>query len=420
MSHNFDDDLYNIYNREGKENAYDDEDLYGEDLIADEEGDNNSNNNNNSKNESPEFNQQPDESAEQQSSVKPDDEINQTHSQQQRKQYQRQQQYYQPQAGGANWAYNPFLYQQYMAMYQRNLQQQMAFNPYQMQQMFQNQARPYTPQQSGNISTDERSMADDSADGDEGKIFVGGLSWDTTDENLRQYFSQFGEVVKCTIMRDPMTQRSKGYAFLTMSDKSAVDNVMNQEQHSLDGKKIDPKRAISREEQEKTEKIFVGGIPPEVTEEEFRNFFSQFGTVLNATLIMERDTGRPRGFGFVTFESSKGVDAVLKNPSLSMRDKTIDVRKAMPKGKQNRMAPGFRAPLFVPNMPRYGNVDPSNMYYGQYYNNMPSLTNYRRQDNTRGSGDIKRSSKERHGHSTNGGASHPSPQSRNAQHYRPY
>lgn len=69
----------------------------------------------------------------------------------------------------------------------------------------------------------------------------------------------------------------------------------------------------------------MGGISAEVNEEEFREFFTQFGTVIDATLMMERDTGRPRGFGFVTFESSNGVEEALKNPNLSIKDKTVSV-----------------------------------------------------------------------------------------------
>ena len=41
-----------------------------------------------------------------------------------------------------------------------------------------------------------------------------------------------------------------------------------------------------------------------VTDEEFLEFFSQFGTVVDAKVMFDRDTGRSRGFGFVTFEDS--------------------------------------------------------------------------------------------------------------------
>lgn len=67
----------------------------------------------------------------------------------------------------------------------------------------------------------------------------------------------------------------------------------------------------------------MGGISAEVNEEEFREFFTQFGTVIDATLMLDRDTGRPRGFGFVTFENSNGVEEALKNSNLSIKDKTV-------------------------------------------------------------------------------------------------
>ncbi|KAF1571272.1 UNVERIFIED_CONTAM: hypothetical protein FQV16_0001124, partial [Eudyptes robustus] len=50
---------------------------------------------------------------------------------------------------------------------------------------------------------------------DEGKIFVGGLSWDTTDQSLRNYFRQFGELTECQIMRDKNTGATRGFGFVT-------------------------------------------------------------------------------------------------------------------------------------------------------------------------------------------------------------
>ncbi|KAI5860309.1 hypothetical protein GGS23DRAFT_244879 [Durotheca rogersii] len=165
---------------------------------------------------------------------------------------------------------------------------------------------------------------------EDGKMFIGGLNWETTDQSLRDYFSQFGEVTECTVMRDGATGRSRGFGFLTFKDPKTVNIVMVKE-HFLDGKIIDPKRAIPRDEQEKTSKIFVGGVSQDTTEPEFKDYFAQFGRVVDATLMMDKDTGRPRGFGFVTFESEAGVEACL-NTHLEIHGKPIEVKKAQPRG----------------------------------------------------------------------------------------
>ncbi|KAK8139109.1 hypothetical protein PG984_002489 [Apiospora sp. TS-2023a] len=131
-------------------------------------------------------------------------------------------------------------------------------------------------------------------------------------------------------MRDSATGRSRGFGFLTFKDPKTVNIVMVKE-HFLDGKIIDPKRAIPRDEQEKTSKIFVGGVSQDTTESEFKDYFAQFGRVVDATLMMDKDTGRPRGFGFVTFESEAGVDNCLSVP-LEIHGKPIEVKKAQPRG----------------------------------------------------------------------------------------
>ncbi|KAG9193309.1 hypothetical protein G6011_03344 [Alternaria panax] len=165
---------------------------------------------------------------------------------------------------------------------------------------------------------------------EDGKMFIGGLNWETTEDSLKGYFSQFGEVSECTVMRDAATGRSRGFGFLTFKDPKCVNIVMVKE-HYLDGKIIDPKRAIPREEQERTSKIFVGGVSQEATEEDFTNFFKQFGRVVDATLMMDKETGRPRGFGFVTFDGDAAVDATLRGP-LQILGKQIEVKRAQPRG----------------------------------------------------------------------------------------
>ncbi|KAI2618165.1 RNA-binding domain-containing protein [Hypoxylon sp. NC1633] len=185
-------------------------------------------------------------------------------------------------------------------------------------------------------------------------MFIGGLNWETTDQSLRDYFSQFGEVTECTVMRDGATGRSRGFGFLTFKDPKTVNIVMVKE-HFLDGKIIDPKRAIPRDEQEKTSKIFVGGVSQETTEPEFKDYFSQFGRVVDATLMMDKDTGRPRGFGFVTFENEAGVEACLST-HLEIHGKPIEVKKAQPRGNMREEEETSRRGKFS----RKGPIDDQN------------------------------------------------------------
>jgi RNA-binding protein Musashi len=58
-------------------------------------------------------------------------------------------------------------------------------------------------------------------------------------ESLKDYFSQFGEVIDCQVMRDGATGRSRGFGFLTFKDPKTVNIVMVKE-HTLDGKLVSP------------------------------------------------------------------------------------------------------------------------------------------------------------------------------------
>ncbi len=59
-------------------------------------------------------------------------------------------------------------------------------------------------------------------------------------------------------------------------------------------------------------KLYVGNLPFSVTEDELRDLFAQHGTVTSATLVMDRETGRPRGFGFVEFNDRSEAESAIE------------------------------------------------------------------------------------------------------------
>ncbi|KAF2576587.1 hypothetical protein F2Q70_00002328 [Brassica cretica] len=200
------------------------------------------------------------------------------------------------------------------------------------------------------------------------KLFIGGISWETTEDRLREYFQSFGEVLEAVIMKDRDTGRARGFGFLVFADPTVAERVVLI-RHVIDGKivsviasisicfkmisccykleVVEAKKAVPRDDHvvlnrsssslqgspgpATSKKIFVGGLASSVTEAEFKKYFAQFGTITDVVVMYDHRTQRPRGFGFISFESEEAVDRVLQRTFHELNGKMVEVKLAVPK-----------------------------------------------------------------------------------------
>ncbi|XP_070137998.1 ribonucleoprotein RB97D isoform X1 [Drosophila bipectinata] len=201
------------------------------------------------------------------------------------------------------------------------------------------------------------------------KIFIGGLSTQTTVETLREFFRQFGAVADAVVMRDPTTNHSRGFGFVTFVDGKSVENVQRAQPHIIDNKTVETKRALPRQDfvkigggatniaagmgGVKSNKIFLGGLKDCHDENSIREYFSQFGGVASVKLLLDKDTGRKRGFGFLEFEDFASAERALVQGKHTINMTTVEVKKSTQKAD-----PGKRLRFPVGGAARAGYIPP--------------------------------------------------------------
>ena len=83
-------------------------------------------------------------------------------------------------------------------------------------------------------------------------------------------------------------------------------------------------------------KIYVGNLPWSVASPELEELFAKFGEVQSADVIMDRDTGRSRGFGFVEMEDDAGRSAIEELNDKEIDSRRIRVSQAKQRARDNR------------------------------------------------------------------------------------
>lgn len=136
-----------------------------------------------------------------------------------------------------------------------------------------------------------------------------------TEADLTEYFSKFGSIEEIKIINNQKSKRLKGFAMISF-ENSVPRDILNTV-HKIQDKELEVREYLSEEESntklelEKDRKIFVGGLPLSIDSKTLKQFFQQFGPVVDANVVYQYETMKSRGFAFVVFEKKKTLEEVL-------------------------------------------------------------------------------------------------------------
>eukprot|EP00009_Paramoeba_aestuarina_P004322 CAMPEP_0201511964 /NCGR_PEP_ID=MMETSP0161_2-20130828/4324_1 /ASSEMBLY_ACC=CAM_ASM_000251 /TAXON_ID=180227 /ORGANISM="Neoparamoeba aestuarina, Strain SoJaBio B1-5/56/2" /LENGTH=303 /DNA_ID=CAMNT_0047907645 /DNA_START=246 /DNA_END=1153 /DNA_ORIENTATION=+ len=142
-------------------------------------------------------------------------------------------------------------------------------------------------------------------------LYVGNLPLTIIEENLFEIFGRAGPVSHCKIIKEKSTGKSLGYGFVDYFDHEAAVlalesfNSYKILEHEL---KVNWAHVTSH-----AHTLFVGDLSGEVTEQMLTSAFSSSGDVTDSRVMMDANTGRSRGFGFVSFRSKGDAEKALRD-----------------------------------------------------------------------------------------------------------
>merc|ERR1719322_1709055 len=183
---------------------------------------------------------------------------------------------------------------------------------------------------SKNIKVASEDEDEDSEDKTSDLIILG-LPWKTSEDDIREYFEPFGEILMVQLKKRPGSGESKGFAFIRFADKDVEKKVLLQ-RHMIDGRWCDIKIPDSQDKKEgKSDKssckIFVGRVTENLSKEDLKDHFETFGQVTDVYIPTPF-----RQFAFVQFSESRVAQSLLGKEHI-IKGVSVKIGEAAPKGR---------------------------------------------------------------------------------------
>mmetsp|Transcript_3770 Transcript_3770/g.5775 ORF Transcript_3770/g.5775 Transcript_3770/m.5775 type:complete len:246 (+) Transcript_3770:104-841(+) len=190
---------------------------------------------------------------------------------------------------------------------------------------------------------------------EEVKLYVGNLDYATDENKLREAFGEFGKVTDVFLPIDRVSSRPRGFGFVSFETRAAAEEAISKmDQAQLDSRTIRVNESRPKGEdgdvrssggrgsggrggfnsgaRSENVKLYVGNLSFESTDETVRSAFEKYGSVSDCFLPTDRETGKPRGFAFVTMLSKDAEKACVEMNGAEVDGRTLKVNEAQTKG----------------------------------------------------------------------------------------
>lgn len=182
-------------------------------------------------------------------------------------------------------------------------------------------------------------------------IYIGNISFDAVESEIRSAFSEHGTVKKVQMPLDRESGRSRGFAFVTMANQEehlAAIEQMNEAEvsgrtiyvsESLPKEKVAANKKKYQEGKKRNtappgSKIYIGNLNFDTTGETLQAAFETYGPVKDCFIPTDYD-GNPRGFAFIQMEEEDALKAIEGMNGTQLDGRTLNVNKSLPKGQKS-------------------------------------------------------------------------------------
>ncbi|KAF9255914.1 RNA-binding domain-containing protein [Marasmius fiardii PR-910] len=188
------------------------------------------------------------------------------------------------------------------------------------------------------------------------EVFVGQLPWHFDNARLAQEFASCGEIISANVITQRNTGKSRGFGFIKFSTSDGAEMALKLNEKEIDGQTITVERKESHQKSapesdastpssRSPHTVFVSQLPWHFDNDRLAQEFASCGEIISANVITQRNTGKSRGFGFVNFSTSDGVEMAVKLNGKEIDGQTITVER-----KGGRQSP-YSDTLYVGNLP---------------------------------------------------------------------